>query len=110
MGPLRTQCRILKCCTLRRSALARDEAFPVKPIAHKCAPTRALAPLRRQCRTLKRCTLRRSALARDEAFPVKPIAHKCAPTRAWALCAGNAAPSNAPRPVGARLRAMRRSR
>ncbi|MFS8419656.1 hypothetical protein EIQ17_07660 [Xanthomonas campestris pv. campestris] len=23
----------------RRSALARDEAFPVTPIAHKCAPT-----------------------------------------------------------------------
>ncbi|MFS8381770.1 hypothetical protein D0A36_12825 [Xanthomonas campestris] len=93
-----------------RSALARDEAFPVKPIAHKCAPTRAWAPLRTQCRILKCCTLRRSALARDEAFPVKPIAHKCAPTRAWALCAGNAAPSNAARSVGARSRAMPRSR
>ncbi|MFS8394568.1 hypothetical protein EIQ02_09175 [Xanthomonas campestris pv. raphani] len=80
MGPLRRQRRIFKRCTLRRSALARDAAFPIKPIAHKCAPTKAWAPLRRQYRTLKRSTLRRSALARDEAFPVKPIAHKCAPT------------------------------
>ncbi|MFS8462237.1 hypothetical protein EIP99_00660 [Xanthomonas campestris pv. raphani] len=100
MGPLRRQRRILKRCTLRRSALARDEAFPVKPIAHKCAPTKSVGPLRRQCRTLKRSTPRRSALARDEAFPVRPDRAQVRSYGAWSarLIAGAAVTAIRPCP------------
>ncbi|MFS8468399.1 hypothetical protein EIQ04_19745 [Xanthomonas campestris pv. raphani] len=80
-----------------RSALRRDEAFPIKPIAPKGAPTKlqprsafesafahvvtatALLDRMHHAAIQSHAMPRRSALGRDEAFPITPIAPKGAP-------------------------------